>query len=64
MMRMSWPSIQKKNAEKAEVLMMRRRYVFPGTNGSVAFSLKPTAEVTADGVVPDTGPRYDAFWAK
>lgn len=64
MMRMSWPSIQKKKAEKADVLTMRRRYVFPGTKGRVAFSLKPTAEVTDGGVVPGMGPRYEAFWAK
>ena len=64
MMRMSCPSIQKKNAENAEVLMIRSRYVFPGTKGRVAFSLKPTAEVTADGDVPEIGPRYDVFWAK
>lgn len=43
---------------------MRKRYVFPGSKGSVAFSLNPTADVTADGFVPDMGPRYVAFCAK
>jgi hypothetical protein len=64
MIRMSWPSIQKKKAEKAEVLTMRSRYVFPGWNGKVAFSLNPTADVTVDGDVPDIGARYEAFCAK
>jgi hypothetical protein len=54
---MSCPSIQKKNIAKAEVLTTRKRYVFPGWNGKVAFSLKPTAEVTEDGVVPEIGGR-------
>lgn len=40
-MRMSWPSIQKKNAENAETLMTRSLYVLPGSKGSVAFSLNP-----------------------
>lgn len=61
---MSCPSIQKKKAANADVFTMRSRYVFPGWNGSVAFSLKPTADVTADGLVPATGPRYVAFFAK
>jgi len=43
---------------------MRRRYVFPGTNGKVAFSLNPTADVTPVGVLPAMGPKYDEFWAK
>jgi hypothetical protein len=55
---MSWPSIQKKNAAKALVLMMRKRQVLPGTNGSVAFSLKPTADVTREGLLPAMGGRY------
>ena len=55
MIRMLWPSIQKKKAANALVLTMRRRYVFPAWNGSVAFSLKPTAEVTDDGDVPEVG---------
>src|SRR5882762_3637709 len=43
---------------------MRRRYVFPGANGKVAFSLKPTADVEPVGVVPDMGGRLDPCWAK
>jgi hypothetical protein len=57
MMRMSWPSIQKKKAANADVLMIRSRYVLPGSKGSVAFSLNPTAEVTGGGEVPGLGPR-------
>lgn len=53
MIRISWPSIQKKKPAKPEVLTIRRRYVFPGSNGKVAFSLNPTAEEE----VPETGPR-------
>jgi len=52
-----WPSIQKKNAENALVLMIRSRYVFPGSKGIVAFSLNPTWEVTEDGFVPVIGAR-------
>ena len=43
MMRIACPSIQKKNMANALVFTTRRRYVLPGTNGSVAFSLNPTA---------------------
>lgn len=49
---------------KAEVFTMRRRYVFPGTKGKVAFSLNPTADVTPVGVLPAMGPKYDEFCAK
>jgi len=57
MIRISWPSIQKKKAANAEVLITLRRYVLPGWNGSVAFSLNPTAEVTGEGEEPEMGPR-------
>ena len=57
MMRISWPSIQKKNMANALVFTMRSLYVFPGTNGSVVLSLKPTADVTGEGVVPAMGDR-------
>lgn len=57
MMRISCPSIQKKNAANALVFTTRRRYVRPGWNGSVAFSLNPTAPVTGSGLVPEIGPR-------
>ena len=40
------------------------RYVLPGWKGSVAFSLKPTAEVGPVGEVPGLGPRYEPFCAK
>ena len=43
---------------------MRSRYVFPGSNDSVAFSLNPTSDVTEGGFVPEIGPRYESFWAK
>jgi hypothetical protein len=36
----------------------------PGTNGNVAFSLKPTADVTGEGCVPGMGPRNFGPWAK
>lgn len=64
MMRISWPSIQKKNMANAAVLTTRRRYVFPGSNASVAFSLKPTADVEPEGDVPGAGARYAPFCAK
>ena len=51
----SWPSIQKKKAANAEVLTMRKRYVFPGWNGKVAFSLNPTVDPEVD--VPAIGPK-------
>ena len=51
----SWPSIQKKKAANAEVLTMRKRYVFPGSNGKVAFSLNPTLDPEVD--VPGRGPK-------
>jgi len=57
MIRISWPSIQKKKAANADVLITLRRYVLPGWNGSVAFSLNPTAEVTGEGDEPEMGPR-------
>lgn len=38
--------------------------LLPTSNGSVAFSLKPTAAVTESGCVPAMGPRYVAFCAK
>jgi len=50
--------------ENALVFTMRSRYVFPGSNGKVAFSLNPTWEVTEEGFVPEIGPRYEPFWAK
>ena len=49
---------------KAKVFTIQRRYVFPGTNGKVAFLLNLTADVTPVGVLPAIGPKYDAFCAK
>jgi len=49
---------------KAEVFTIRRRYVFPGIKGKVAFSLNPMADVTPEGVLPEIGLRYDEFCAK
>ena len=48
----------------ADMLTMRKRYVFPGWKGRVAFSLNPTALVTGAGFEPAIGPRYVEFWAK
>jgi len=56
--------MKKKNEEIAEVLIIRSRYVLPGTNGRVAFSLNPTADVGPPGVVPSMGGRLVMFWAK
>jgi hypothetical protein len=53
---MSWPSIQKWNIANVDVFTTRRRYVLPGWNGSVAFSLKPTFPAPLD--VPSMGGRY------
>lgn len=36
---MSWPSMEKKNVEKADMLISLRRYVFPGTKSKVALAL-------------------------
>ena len=46
------------------MLTIRKRYVLFGTNGIVAFWLKPTAAVTGEGFVPGMGPRNFAPWAK
>ena len=48
----------------AAVLTMRKRYVFPGWKGRVAFSLNPTAPVSQVGFEPTIGPRYVEFCAK
>ena len=54
----SCPSIQKKKAANAEVFTILNRYVFPGWNGKVAFSLKPTVDdPEVVDVVPGIGPR-------
>jgi hypothetical protein len=55
--RISWPSIQKKNPANAPTLITRSRYVLPGSKGRVAFSLKPTALVTGEGLLPGIGAR-------
>jgi hypothetical protein len=46
------------------MFITRSRYVLPGSNGRVAFSLKPTALVTGEGLLPAIGARYEPFWEK